>query len=102
MNPEEVIRRSEKARQIIYDPLVRETLDLMEREIAEMWVMTPARDNDGREWLWRQASATRKFRDILRGTMESGKLAADEIARKRSLAERARDLATGRKMPWQA
>jgi|SRR6267142_1205062 len=102
MTAEEQLRRAEKARQILNDPLVKEVLDMMEREIAEMWVSTPARDNEGREWLWRQAAATRKFRDILRGTMESGKLAVEEISRKQSLLERAKDLAKGRVIPWQA
>lgn len=89
MSPEEELRRAEQARQIFEAPLVRETLDLMEREITEAWIACPARDTEGRDWLWRQIVTTRKFRDTLRGVMESGKLAQARLREKQTLAERA-------------
>lgn len=100
-SPEEVLRRSVKAQQFLQDPLMRDTLDLMEREIMEAWIICPARDSEGREWLWRQIVATRKFRDLLRGTMEAGKLATEEIARKKNVFERAQEFTKGR-FGWQA
>ena|SRR3990167_6511616 len=81
MTPEEALRKSHAAARIFNDPLVQETLDLMEKEIMEAWMTCPVRDKDAREDLWAMAVTTRKFRDILRGTMESGKLAADQIRR---------------------
>lgn len=89
MTPEEELRRAEQARQALELPIVRETLDYMERETHEAWLACPARDTDGREWLWRQAVMTRKFRDLLRGTMEAGKLAKIRLQEKQTLAERA-------------
>jgi len=89
MTPEQELQRAEQARQIRETPIVAETLDAMEREITEAWSACPARDVEGRDWMWRQIVATRKFRDILRGTMESGKVALHRIKEKESLAQRA-------------
>ena len=96
MTPEEALRRANQAQQVFEQPIVKETLDFMEREIADAWAATPVRDVEARESLWRLAVTTRKFRELLRGTMESGKLAADEIARKKSAAERIRTAFTRR------
>ena len=88
MTPEEALRRANQARQVFEQPIVTETLDFMEKEIMEQWTSCPIRDVEAREALWRMAVTTRKFRELLRGTMESGKLAADAIARKKSALER--------------
>ena len=90
MTPDEALRRSNQARQVFEQPIVKETLDFMESEIMQQWTATPVRDVEAREALWRLAVTTRKFRDLLRGTMESGKLAADAIERQKSFAERAK------------
>jgi len=50
---------------------------------------SPARDAEGREWLWRQVVTARKFKDTLRGIMESGKIAQARLKEKQTLAERA-------------
>lgn len=88
MTPEEVLRRAGAAERIFNDPLTQETLDIMETEVMEAWMACPVRDAEGREALWRIAVTTRKFRDLLRGTMEAGKLARDQILRKQSFAEK--------------
>lgn len=90
MTPEEALRRANRAAQLFNDPFVQETLDFMEKEVMEFWMACPVRDKEGREDLWRLAVTTRKFRDLLRGTMESGRLAAEQIRQKEeSLAARA-------------
>ncbi len=88
MTPEEALRRAKQAEQVFTAPIVKETLDFMEREVMEAWMACPVRDVEAREALWRMAVTTRKFRDLLKGTMESGKLALDEINRKQSFAEK--------------
>ncbi len=90
MTPEEALRRANAAEQVFKQPIVKETLDFMEREVMEAWMACPVRDVEAREALWRMAVTTRKFRDLLRGTMESGKLAADQISKKQSVMERAK------------
>ena len=92
VTPEEALKRANAAARIFNDPLVKETLDIMEREVTEAWMACPVRDVEGREMLWRIATATRKFRDLLRGTMEAGKLARDQIARKESALQRVANL----------
>lgn len=88
MTPEEVIRRAERARQLFNDPLVQETLDLIEKEVSEAWMGCPVRDVEARETLWRMAVTARKFRDVLRGTMESGKIAMKQLEDKKTLLQR--------------
>lgn len=90
MTPEEALRRANQARQVFEQPIVQETLDFMEKEVMEAWMACPIRDTEARESLWRMAVTTRKFRDLLRGTMEAGKLAADQIAHKQSFADKAK------------
>lgn len=92
MTPEEALRRANQARQVFEQPIVKETLDFMEREIMEQWTGCPVRDVEAREALWRMAVTTRKFRELLRGTMESGKLAADAINRKKSSLDKAKEV----------
>lgn len=90
MTPEEALHRANRARALMEDPILKESIDLIESELMEAWMACPVRDVEGREHLWRLAVTTRKFRDILKGTAESGKLAADQIKRQNdSLAARA-------------
>ncbi len=90
MTPEEALRRANRAGQLFNDQLLQETLDVMEKDILEAWIACPVRDVEGKEELNRLIKTTRKFRDLLRGTMESGKLAAEQIRQKQeSLAQRA-------------
>lgn len=91
MTPDEAMRRANQAKQVFEQPIVGETLDFMEREIMEQWKACPVRDVEAREALWRLAVTTGKFRELLRGTMESGKLAADEILRRKSALQKAKE-----------
>jgi hypothetical protein len=90
MTPEEALRRANEAGRLFNDPTLKEALDVMERDVVEAWIACPVRDVEGKEELNRLIKTTRKFRDLLRGTMESGKLAAEQIRQKQeSLAQRA-------------
>ena len=93
MTPEEALRRANQARQVFEQPITQETLDFMEKEVMEAWMACPVRDIEAREALWRMAVTTGKFRDLLRGTMESGKLALDQIRRKESAMDKVRNVA---------
>lgn len=92
MTPEEALRRANAAARIFNDPLTQEALGIMEKEVMEAWMAVPVRDVEGREALWRLAVTTRKFRDILHGTMEAGKLAHDQIQRKETAMQRVANL----------
>jgi hypothetical protein len=89
MTPEIELQRAERARQLLEDPMIQEALDVMERDLFEAWLASPARDSEGREWLWRHSVNTRKFRDMLRGTMESGTLALEKLRGRQTIVDRA-------------
>jgi len=74
MTPAELKTRGENASRILSDPLVVEALAIIERDIFEMWVVCPERDIEGKNILQQHIRNARKFRDILRGVMESGQL----------------------------
>ena len=93
MEPEEALRKAKAVERIFNDPIVKETLDMMDAEIMAAWKQCPIRDLEAREALWRMAVTTGKFRDLLRGTMESGKLALDQIRRKESAMDKVRNVA---------
>ena len=89
MTDEEELRRARQAEQVLQNPLVSDAIKAMESELYEAWLTTPARDEAGRDWIWRQAVVTRKFKDIFKGMMEGGKIADFRIKEKESLKERA-------------
>lgn len=67
--------RANQAERLLTDPLLIEALELIEREIIEQWEACPVRDIEGRETVWRLYKTAKKFRDILKGAVESGKVA---------------------------
>ena len=78
--------RGERARQILEDPMVRDALDAIEAETIAKWEMTPARDTEAREKLWMFYVVSKKFRNTLKETMDTGKMAAIQLSEKQSLA----------------
>ena len=76
MTPEELKVRGENAARLLQDKLLNDSLDTIEREIMEQWEACPARDVEGREELWKYYKVAKKFRGILQGMVESGKVAA--------------------------
>ena len=96
MTPEETIRRAEHASQLLEDPLVIEALSILEREVIEQWEACPARDVEAREFLWKFYKTTKKFRAILQGVLESGKIAAHAIQQKKSFVENTLNVVRGK------
>ena len=74
MTPEELKQRGENAARLLGDKLLNETLDIIEQEVIALWGDCPARDTEGREELWKYYKVAKKFRGILQGTIESGKV----------------------------
>lgn len=81
MTPEQEIARSEAARRLYDDPLFKEAMAIVRQEILNTWTDTPARDVEGREWLWQFHQAANKFENVFKNWMETGKLA--ELGRER-------------------
>ena len=76
MNPEELKRRGEHARQLLDDPLLNETIELIEKDIIEAWIACPIRDTEGQRLLLQEIRQARKLKGVLTGVMETGKYEA--------------------------
>lgn len=74
MTPDEIKARAANAAQLLDNRLLKESLDGIEAEILATWEACPARDTDGREELWKTYKIAKKFRAILQGMVESGKV----------------------------
>ena len=87
MNREDILQRAERAKALLNDRLLKESLDSIEAEIIERWEACPARDKDGREELWVYYKTAKKFRGILAQVIEQGKVAEFELERKKPLKD---------------
>jgi hypothetical protein len=73
--------RGQRAQRLLDDDLLREALDAIETEVVRQWENCPARDTEGKEALWKLMKTSKKFRGLLTGYVQTGRLAADNIAR---------------------
>lgn len=71
--------RGQVALQLLENELLQEALDAIDREVMEQWVGCPARDKEGKEALWQLIKTSRKFREVLTGYIDTGKLAAHKL-----------------------
>lgn len=96
MNDTQLMReqtRGQLSESLLENELLQEALNAIEKEVMEQWIACPARDHEGKEALWQLIKTARKFRSILEGYIETGKLAADQLRQfeeKRSLMARFR------------
>lgn len=87
MTEDQEIARGEEAERLLSHPLFKECMQRMKDEIIAQWSAAPARDTDGREWLWQFHQVAHKFENTLRNLMETGKMAS--IKKRETLKERA-------------
>lgn len=80
------IARSREAEQIINTPIYVEAMAKMRQGIIDKWAACPARDTEGREWLWQHYQVALKFEEAFTEVLNTGKLALKE--REMSLAEK--------------
>ena len=71
--------RGQVALQLLENELLKEALDAIDREVMEQWIGCPARDKEGKEALWQLIKTSRKFREVLNGYIDTGKLAAHKL-----------------------
>lgn len=90
MTPDEEIARSEAAKRIYEDPLFKQAMSIVRQEILDKWSATPARDTEGREWLWQLHQSMNKFELVFVNWMETGKLA--QLGKEQSLLKRMRGM----------
>jgi hypothetical protein len=87
MTNADAMRRGDHAKRLIEDELLNEAINTIEKEILDQWEACPVRDVDGRELLWKYFKTARKFRGILEGVLQNGKVAS--FREKQSIADKA-------------
>jgi hypothetical protein len=80
MNSADEIRRGERARALLDDPLVVEALTALERAAVEDWRGSDARDVEARERAWLMLLLAQRFRAHFESLVESGRLASGRFA----------------------
>ncbi len=73
------VARAEHAKQLLNDSLLKDALDAIETEVVKAWGECPLRDAEGKEALWQLFKTAQKFRGMLVGHVETGKLAAHNL-----------------------
>ena len=81
MKEHDEIERARQAQEVIDNPALSAALDAIEAEVIEQWEKCPARDQEGKEALWQLFKTSKKFRSILTGYINTGKLAAENLKR---------------------
>lgn len=81
MTPEQEAHRGDEAARLLENDLLREALDAIDAEVVSQWQECPARDKEGKEALWQLMKTAQKFRRILTGHIETGKLARENLRR---------------------
>lgn len=79
MSPEEIMAKGEAARRLLDEPLIQTAFKELEAECFENWKNAPARDAEGREWLWMMHQATQRLKLKLEGWRESGRIEAENM-----------------------
>jgi len=90
MNESELIARASGAQRLLNDPLLKEALETIERDVIEAFHACPVRDLEGMRILQTNLRLARQFKGILQGAIERGKLAAHDLHQKESFAQMAK------------
>lgn len=69
------IDRAGHAERLLRDELLQQALAAIKSEVQRAWIDCPQRDKDGKEALWQLAKTADKFESLLKGYIETGKLA---------------------------
>lgn len=86
MTDEQAVERGRLAEDVLNNRVYAESYGLIEAEFVAMW--RASRDKDEREDIHRALVMLDKARNVLETAMREGKIAAKEIQRKQSLAQR--------------
>lgn len=87
------IRRGQLAAEALGNIALQTALKQMREDITEMWAKVPMRDVEGREHCWRLFMTTKKFEELLKSYVESGKADSAMLERKKTPLEAVRHAA---------
>ncbi len=85
------VSRAKEAELILQNPLYMASMEAIKSEVISQWGDCPARDKEGKELLWQLYKTAEKFENLMRGYIEAGKLASENLRRleEESLRQRA-------------
>lgn len=81
MTPIEEQTRGQEAQMLLDSEILQEALSAIEAEVIAQWEKCPARDAEGKEALWQLYKTSKKFRAVLTGYVQTGKLASEQLKR---------------------
>jgi len=73
------IRDAERAKEILEDPLLQDTLDKMEAEYITKWKNSQTGEKEERDILWQLVWAIREFQSHLSVIMQRGEFHKDRL-----------------------
>ena len=79
------LSRAAEAEAVLNNPLVKEVLDSLEKDVIAAWENTPMRDIEAREKAWMYYVAVRKFRNTFINFIDTGRMASLQLESKRKL-----------------
>lgn len=85
-------QKGQNAQALLNDPLLQKALIAARAEIMSTWESAPSRDTDGREWLWMLHQASLRFEGILRGYIDTGKIAKANLKPDKPIMQRIRSI----------
>lgn len=92
MTLNEQIYNADQAKLVLENEAFQRAFDDIKQELTEQWTKSPARDQDGREKLWLMLKLLEKVEICLKSSLDSGRLAAEELKYQRSMADKAKSL----------
>jgi phosphoribosylaminoimidazole-succinocarboxamide synthase len=88
MTPEEEANRAEEASRLLENLLLKDAFAAIKSEAVRQWDATGAKAEQEREWIWRHYKVIANVESILRGYVESGRIARMQLQEKETLRER--------------
>lgn len=79
MTPEAALVRGERARQLLEDPLFKETIEALEKDIFEAWARTGIRDKEGQHELLLMLQTARKFKAMFEAHVATGEFVKNDL-----------------------
>ena len=79
MTNEEQIQRSQRAQELLEDPLIKESFESLESTYLEAWRQSRPGEELDREVLWQAWFALDAVRQHLNQIMQNGKIARDAL-----------------------
>lgn len=73
--------RAARAAEILNNEVFDRAMKALRDEVISQWIACPIRDQQGKEALWQLMKTTDKFEGVLRGYIETGKLATEQLNR---------------------